>query len=719
MRKKITGIVLTLMIALWGVGIIMPTMTEKAGASTNGHTQIEAVTWANNQVGTTHGNGQCVYFVRDYYDYLGQTMPTGSAYEYVNGGQYTPPGWHYENSPQPGDIAVWKKNVGDAGANGHVAIVTEIRGTKMVCVEANYLNNPKVTPNQHNIDASTYIRPDFAGTQPATDHNPVVMLDVATSNSAGTVTVKGWAFDPDDTSANLMVHVYAWKGETPYLFKGISANKSRPDVHNVYKCGKNHGFEATVPATVSGQVNINVAAINIGQGDSSWSEAKTITIKKDTTKPTISNVVISNISSAGYTVTCDVSDNAGVKEVSFPTWSDPNGQDDIVWHKGTIKSGKATCRIKTSDHQRQAGCKYITHIYAHDYFDNTKSVAAGGVDVPSPISNVKVTNISGAGYTVSCNVDTAWGVSRIELPTWTEENGQDDLVWHAGTISNGKCSYRVLTKDHGNAKCKKYITHIYVWDSSNNSNCVHADAVYTHSLSKTPATPATISSEGNIEYWACSECGKCFKDAAGKTEINKANTVIPKEKVKPIITVKNYTYDGKKHKAKPTVVVKDGDKTITMKAGVDYTLDTQSIKNIGFGSFKIESTANCKYSFDVKGDNCYFKVKPKGTKIKKLKKGKKAITVKWKKQAKKMSKLRITGYQIQLATDKKFKKNKKTIKVKGCSKTSKTIKNLKKKKTYYVRIRTYKLFPDYVNSEISEDGCCYSKWSKVKKIKTK
>ena len=66
----------------------------------------------------------------------------------------------------------------------------------------------------------------------------------------------------------------------------------------------------------------------------------------------------------------------------------------------------------------------------------------------------------------------------------------------------------------------------------------------------------------------------------------------------------------------------------------------------------------------------------------------------------------VSGYQIQYAPNKKFKKAKrKTVKS-----TSVTIKKLKKKKTYFVRVRAYKLV----------DGKkVYGKWSVVKKVKIK
>lgn len=100
--------------------------------------------------------------------------------------------------------------------------------------------------------------------------------------------------------------------------------------------------------------------------------------------------------------------------------------------------------------------------------------------------------------------------------------------------------------------------------------------------------------------------------------------------------------------------------------------------------------------------------KYKKASISKLSKGKKAITVRWKKVK------TIKGYQIQLATDKKFKKNKKTVTISKQKTTKTTVKKLKAKKKYYVRIRTYKNVK-YQGKTIK----VYSSWSKVKTVKTK
>ena len=119
----------------------------------------------------------------------------------------------------------------------------------------------------------------------------------------------------------------------------------------------------------------------------------------------------------------------------------------------------------------------------------------------------------------------------------------------------------------------------------------------------------------------------------------------------------------------------------------------------------------------------YYQIIPQSTQLKSLTKGKTSVTVKWNKQD-----VQTTGYQIQYSTDKNFK-TASSIKV-DKSKTSTTIKNLKKNKRYYFRIRTYKSKKTTVNyydrydytfnycslkGDYVKDFCSY--WSESKSIK--
>lgn len=96
---------------------------------------------------------------------------------------------------------------------------------------------------------------------------------------------------------------------------------------------------------------------------------------------------------------------------------------------------------------------------------------------------------------------------------------------------------------------------------------------------------------------------------------------------------------------------------------------------------------------------------PKKSVIKRLKnKKKKKLYVQWKWQ------VEADGYQVQYALNKKFTKKVKTKNINSFLKESTTIKKLKKKKKYYVRVRAYKKF---------NGKKVYGAWSNVKKVKIK
>ena len=204
---------------------------------------------------------------------------------------------------------------------------------------------------------------------------------------------------------------------------------------------------------------------------------------------------------------------------------------------------------------------------------------------------------------------------------------------------------------------------------------------------KTTTTKATTKKNGSI-VTKCSVCGNVSK----KTTIYYPKTII--------LSTTSYTYNGKVKK--PSVAVKDskGKKLSSSNYTVSYS---SGRKNVGQYTVTIKFKGN--YSGTVKKT---FTIKPKATTLSKVTAGKKAFTVKWKKQA-----TQTTGYQIQYSTSSKFK-GAKIVTVSKNKTTSKKISKLKAKKKYYVHVRTYKTVK--VNGKNTK---IYSSWSKVKTVKTK
>ena len=150
----------------------------------------------------------------------------------------------------------------------------------------------------------------------------------------------------------------------------------------------------------------------------------------------------------------------------------------------------------------------------------------------------------------------------------------------------------------------------------------------------------------------------------------------------------------------PSVTVKDA-KGKTLKNNVDYTIKYASgRKNVGTYSVIMTLKGNYSTSKTMK-----FIINPKGTSISKLSKAKKSFTVKWKKQN-----TQTTGYRLIYSMNSKFKTGNKYVMITSNKTTSKSIKKLKAKKKYYIRICTYKTVGGTKY---------YSGWSSVKSVTTK
>ncbi len=126
-----------------------------------------------------------------------------------------------------------------------------------------------------------------------------------------------------------------------------------------------------------------------------------------------------------------------------------------------------------------------------------------------------------------------------------------------------------------------------------------------------------------------------------------------------------------------------------------------TVKGTGKATITVTAKATSTYSNCVKKITVYGV--PKKPEMKKLTAGKKRFTVQWKKDKK------ADGYQVQYSTDKKFKKNVKSVNV-SKKNTKATVKKLKKGKTYRVRVRSYKK----INGKKY-----YSGWGKVKSVKVR
>ena len=161
----------------------------------------------------------------------------------------------------------------------------------------------------------------------------------------------------------------------------------------------------------------------------------------------------------------------GFKEVLVPTWSEKNGQDDIIWYKAAKQAnGDYKVTVRSSNHKGDSGL-YNSHVYLVD--NDGKCIGLGGkqatLDITKTQGTLTITNNDknrGTFDVLITNLTNPSGISGVLIPVWSEQNGQDDLVWHNATKQDDG-SYKVtISASHHKWNSGKYIVHGYIVDSS-------------------------------------------------------------------------------------------------------------------------------------------------------------------------------------------------------------------------------------------------------------
>ena len=161
----------------------------------------------------------------------------------------------------------------------------------------------------------------------------------------------------------------------------------------------------------------------------------------------------------------------GFKEVLVPTWSEKNGQDDIIWYKAAKQAnGDYKVTVRSSNHKGDSGL-YNSHVYLVD--NDGKYIGLGGkqvtLDITKTQGTLTITNNDknrGTFDVLITNLTNPSGISGVLIPVWSEQNGQDDLVWHNATKQEDG-SYKVtISASQHKWNSGKYIVHGYIVDAS-------------------------------------------------------------------------------------------------------------------------------------------------------------------------------------------------------------------------------------------------------------
>ena len=215
----------------------------------------------------------------------------------------------------------------------------------------------------------------------------------------------------------------------------------------------------------TGEYNVHLYYV---QGDGMLVGVGGTTTKVSVAKPEGKLTIANNNPKTGTfdVIVSEVSNPQGVREVLLPTWSNEQGQDDIIWHKAQKQSdGTYKFTVRASEHKNSVG-DYSVHLY---YIQNDgKLVGVVGtttkVSVAKPEGKLTIANNNpktGTFDVIVSEVSSPQGVREVLLPTWSNDQGQDDLIWHkAQKQSDGTYKFTVRASEHKNS-VGDYSVHLY------------------------------------------------------------------------------------------------------------------------------------------------------------------------------------------------------------------------------------------------------------------
>lgn len=187
-------------------------------------------------------------------------------------------------------------------------------------------------------------------------------------------------------------------------------------------------------------------------------------------------------------------ENASNKNIS---WTSDNPEVADVDEKGNVTAlsvGEAVITATTEDGNYTAQCV----IDAYKEVDSVK------------LSETSIT--AKENDSVSLSAEVSPSDARYSTLKWTSDNTDVATVTDEGTVT---------ALHAGTANIN-----VTVDDSDKTASCI---VTVTHDLVEVPAKDATYTENGNVKYWKCNVCGKCFKDSAGTQEISADSVTVPKK----------------------------------------------------------------------------------------------------------------------------------------------------------------------------------------------
>ena len=193
------------------------------------------------------------------------------------------------------------------------------------------------------------------------------------------------------------------------------------------------------------------------------------------------------LSADGRYLNLTLTGGSDLAKVWFPTWSQKNGQDDLQWYEAQKQAdGSWTYSVLLSRHNTTG--TYFIHAYGNSKQNLVAHATAYVEKIPGPEMKAAV---SADGRYLDVTLTGRSDLSRVWFPTWSQDNGQDDLRWYeAVKQTDGSWTCRVPLSNHGSTGT--YFIHAY---GNSKQNLVAHTTAYVEKIPG-PEMKAAVSADG-------------------------------------------------------------------------------------------------------------------------------------------------------------------------------------------------------------------------------
>ncbi len=201
-------------------------------------------------------------------------------------------------------------------------------------------------------------------------------------------------------------------------------------------------------------------------------------------------------------IVSDITAVGGIGRIQVPVWSKPN-QSDIVWYDAQRQTdGTYKVHVDVANHNCNFGT-YNVHTYVQENNGALINVGMTTVSVPKPTMELTVyMNSSGTVYKMEAyHVPGTFGDSlkKVEFAVWSDEGGQDDLIWYRGEASSDKFVSVVPISNHNTAGT--YYVHVYATYSNGNMEFLGGRSFLVENVYPISGKSA-VSSEDLVAYYS-------------------------------------------------------------------------------------------------------------------------------------------------------------------------------------------------------------------------